>query len=347
MGHVAAVAVVVDGPAAVGIVGRRVVIVVMVVGDEGPGHHAHAEHDHAGGGDILAAVARGLGVDDGGRGGVLHPHVGHVVARVRGRDGVDGGRHHRGVGPRSGRRRAHQPGALAAPVVVVVDEKDLAGGIDRVAHRGALDHHILRRSGVGDRFRDLGRGHAGGGGHRGEQDRVPGLLGAGHRGLDPGRRAVVRDPGKIGGQVVARRGPRSVQAGGAEPAAGHQEVVALLAAVQEQGAVGVHHLHQRGPGNGRVAGLAIGENEFGRLRGGEHHRRGAGLRPGRYVFADLGPVGVGWQGFQHRGQRLGNDPRPAHRVSGGQPGGAIEQVAALAGGVGQHVPVGVDRKHQV
>ncbi len=301
----------------------------------------------AAGGDILAAVARGLGVDDGGRGGALHPHVGHVVARVAGRDGVDGGRHRCTVGPRSGRRSTDQPGALVAPVVAVVDEKHLVGAVDRVAYRGALDDDILRRAGVEHRFRHPGRGHAFGGGHRGEQDGVPGLLGAGYRGLDQGRRAVVRNPGKVGRQVGARRRPGSVQPRGAEPAAGHQEVVALLAAVQEQGAVGVHHLHQRGPGNGRVAGLAIGENEFGRLRGGEHHRRGAGLRPGRYVFADLGPVGVGWQGFQHRGQSPGNDPRPAHRVSGGQPGGAIEQVAALAGGVGEHVPVGVDRKHQV
>ena len=346
MGHIAAVAVVIDGAPAVGVVrGGRVIVVV--VGNDGSGHHAHAEHDHAGGGDILAAVPGGLGVDNGGRGGALHPHVGHIVARMGGRNGVDGGRYRRAVGPRPGRRSTDEPGALVAPVVVVVDQEDLVGGVDRVAHLGTLDDDILGCTGVEDRFRDLGRGHAFGGGHRGEQDGIPGLLGAGYRGLDQGRRAVVRNPGKVGRQVVARRCPGTIQSGGAEPATGHQEVVALLATVQEQRAVGVDHLHERGSGNGRVARLAVGENQFGRLRGREHDGWGAGLWPGRNVFAHYGPVFVGRQGRKHGGQGRGNDPRTAHRVTGGHPGGTVKQVAALTNGVEQHIPVGVDRKHQV
>ena len=294
------------------------VVVPVVVGDDRPGQHPHAEHHHPGGGDVLAAVAGGLAVDDSGRRRALHRDVGDVVGRVARRDGVDRRGHGGCIGPGTARRGAVEPGAVEAPVVAIFDIEDRAGGVGGVFDRSALDRREGRVAVVGHHFTGGLVADGGGGRDRGQQDGVLGVAGAGYRGLDEGRLVIVGDIGEIGGEVGAGRRPRAVQRSGPEPAAGREEIVALVGTVQEDRAAGVDDPEQAGAGDRIVGRFTVGEDQFRRFADGEHGGWIFGLHPGD-ILPDFLPVLIGRQRRQYLRQGPGRLPCSLQRIAGGQP----------------------------
>ena len=98
--------------------------------------------------------------------------------------------------------------------------------------------------------------------------------------------------------------------------------------------------------NRLVTGRALGQDHLRRFRGGEH-RRGHLPRFARQALPRLGPILGGGQGVERWRQIRCGHPRAFERVGRGQPAFAVKQEILAAGGVIQHIPVGIQREQEI
>ena len=274
------------------------------------------------------------------------------MSRRAGGDGVDLLRDRRRNFPGASRRSRHEPHPLEAHVVEIAVLDDVLVGVDRLldAALGALNRLELRLALI-DHLGSLrllpvdARGSR----DRGEQYRFSGLPRTRHRRQHARARMLHRDLREVRWQGRCGKGPRTVERGSLEPAAGDEEVVVPVEAHAKQIGLGVVDPEQRRRTfDLQVAGRSLEDDQLGGVRADEdlRHFLVRKLLPGDRV-PDFVPVVVGGQlreAFRelafHRG------PRPGH-CRGLEPRQVVPQVEHLAGRVLQEIPIGVERVAEI
>ena len=94
-------------------------------------------------------------------------------------------------------------------------------------------------------------------GDLGQEDSITRFLCAGNGRGDNGVRLLLGEAREIGGELVARKGPRTIKSGGAEPAAREKYVDLVVRRVEEDIRFSVSGVLKRGTGDFGVDGSAF------------------------------------------------------------------------------------------